>query len=359
MTTFRIAVLLGVVALAGAATAAPAQAAEPSTLSWSVRPTPTTANPERPNFAFDATPGGTIKDSIRVRNYDKSALALDLYASDAITTSSGALDLLPAGTKPTDVGVWIDLDSDHIVVPASGFLDIPFTMTVPANAEPGDHTGGIVTSYRQPGTTSGGDPVVLDRRLGNRVHVRVAGATTPGLTVSDLSVSYGGTWNPFGPGKVHVEYTVTNTGNVRVAADQSVTAKGLFGLGGQTASVKAMPELLPGSSLHFAADITGVWPTFATSTEVDLSLTPTRPGDSFDGVTASDARTTMSLPWPQLLVLLLLVAAVLAWRWNRRRRRRREAALVDEAVRTALAGRENDTSDADATPADIPHDARR
>lgn len=81
-------------------------------------------------------------------------------------------------------------------------------------------------------TGDDGDTLAVDRRFGNRVQVRAAGELQPALEVTDLDVSYAGTWNSFGSGTAHVTYTVTNTGNVRLAADQMVSAAGAFGLGG-------------------------------------------------------------------------------------------------------------------------------
>jgi hypothetical protein len=45
-------------------------------------------------------------------------------------------------------------------------MEIPFTITVPRNATPGDRTGGIVNSLM------GADPaaITVERRLGSRIH---------------------------------------------------------------------------------------------------------------------------------------------------------------------------------------------
>lgn len=359
----RAVVLAGVVGMGWLAGPGPAGAAEgdpssgrlpaqteESTLSWSVRPTPTESDPDRPNFGYDIEPGANVTDSIRVRNYSDEPLELDVYASDAITTSTGALDLLPAGEQPTDVGAWITLEESELDVPAQDFVDIPFTLTVPADAEPGDHTGGIVTSHRTPGVDGQGQAVVLDRRLGSRVHVRVDGPLRPRLEISDVDVSYTGTLNPIGTGDLHVVYTVTNAGNVRLGAEQVVTSQGRFGFPGRTATPESMGELLPGNSLTFAVDVEDVWPTGRTTATIELTPVPTRDGDVFERDTpvATASATTPTIPWTLLAALVVLVATALLWRWSRRRRERREAALVESAVQAALAteAASSDTTDA-------------
>lgn len=307
------------------------------TLTWSVRPTPTDEQPDRPNFSYDVEPDDVIQDSIRVRNFGTEPLPLEIYASDAITTDSGAIDLLPAGEEPTAVGRWIVLSAAQIEVPAQSFVDVPFAMAVPAGAESGDHVGGIVTSYRSR-ATSGGQQVVLDRRLGSRVQVRVGGELEPMLEISDVAIGYDGTFNPFGTGTLHVSYTVTNVGNVRLGAEQAVSVPGRFGFPGREATVDPMPELLPGSSLTYALDIHDVWPTMRTKATLELTPVPTRPGDAFgDPPIASTSESVWSVPWGQQAIVLLVVGVPLWAIWSRRRRERRQQAMLQQAVQTAVA----------------------
>jgi hypothetical protein len=304
-----------------------------------VRPTPRAAEPERPNFAFDVEGGGTITDSIRVRNFGADPLVLAIYASDALTTSTGGLDLLPAGETPTDVGAWISLTVESIVVPPRAFVDVPFSMVVPANAASGDHTGGIVTSITTGGENGAGEPVRLDRRLGTRVQVRVGGELRPQLVVSALSTGYSGTVNPFGAGTMRVDYTVTNTGNVRLAADQVVKVEGPLGVPSRRVQPDRMPELLPGNSLSFSVEIDRVWPAVRHKASVELHAYPTRP-DDVGPLPATRAATVWTVPWGQVLAVVVVVTVTAVLLWNRARRRWTEASKVRHAVKTALAERE-------------------
>lgn len=327
--------MFGSIALPATAQHEGEPAAEDSTLTWSVRPTPSETEPERPNFSYDLEPGVTIRDSIRVRNFGQDPLPLVIYASDALTTLTGALDLLPAGQPSVDVGTWITLESANIVVPGQGFVDVPFEMVVPANAESGDHTGGIVTSFVSP--SPDGQPVIVDRRLGSRVQIRVAGDLEPSLEVTGLVVDYHGTPNPFSGGTLAVGYTVTNTGNVRLGADQMVDIAGLLRFGSRQAILTPMPELLPGNSLQFEVELDGVWPTFRTEVTIQLAPVATRDGDDVGtGAPATATTSIWTIPWPQL-ALLLLVAVIPLWVvWSRKRRREREEATLRQAVQMAV-----------------------
>jgi hypothetical protein len=329
-----------VAAPASYADESPAPAPTPKdAVTWGTGPTDNDVGTGRPNFSYEAQPGGTLRDSIDVINRSDRALQLTIYASDAFTTSSGVLDLLPADQEPVGVGTWIALDDDALRVPAGTTVSVPFTLTVPENATPGDHTGGIVTSLVTEETDG---QVSVDRRIGSRVLVRVAGELRPQLSVTDVQASYDGTVSPVSPGTAHVTYTVTNTGNVRLAAHQTVTAAGPFGLLGSSVTPADLPELLPGSSRTLTADVDGVWPTVRITADVALQPYVTNAELAVDAATATGASALWAIPWGQLLVLA--VVALLVWGALLLRRRRRAAVEAQVAAAVAEALRKGETA---------------
>ncbi|WP_232519835.1 DUF916 domain-containing protein [Actinosynnema pretiosum] len=166
-----------------------------------------------------------------------------MYAADAFTTSPGQLDLLPAGTPSERVGTWVSFGQGEVTVQAGQTVPVPFTVSVPTTAIPGDHSGGVVTSLGVADASSG---ITVDRRLGSRVHVRVGGALAPSLEVRDLTVDCAGSANPVGAGSAKVSYTVVNTDNTRLTATQSVRVEGPFGwLGAGTRRQPRSPSCCP------------------------------------------------------------------------------------------------------------------
>jgi hypothetical protein len=321
--------------------AVPAQAAPSTTLTWSVRPTPTDAQPARPNFSYEVEGGDTITDSVRVRNFGTAPLSLAIYASDALTSRTGALDLLPASKKPRDVGAWIELDTSSISLEPGQSIDVPFTMAVPRNAASGDHTGGIVTSVTTPGTDANDSPVLLDRRLGTRVQVRVGGPLRPRLRITELQAEYDGTLNPVGKGTLHVTYTVRNTGNVRVTAIPTIRVKGPLGLVETTLRTAAMPELLPANSLTFTVDV-AVWPAVHLDATVELQPRTTEDRQELPAAATSATASVgvWAIPWALLAIIVVVIAGVVLWVWLRRRRARQVDDKVQQAVADALGSRD-------------------
>src|SRR5262249_34567456 len=150
-------------------------------------------------------------------------VTFQVYATDAFVTSTGDLGLLPAAQKPTDIGSWVSVLHHTIKVPAHARVNEPFTLTIPANATPGDHTGGMIASVLKEGQ------VKVDQRIAVPIYLRLDGKLQPTLSIESTSTSYHGTVNPFSGGGTDVSYTVHNTGNVRLTGTQTVSVSGLFG----------------------------------------------------------------------------------------------------------------------------------
>ena len=115
-------------------------------MTWASAPADTSLGKGRSHYAYTLAPGTTLTDAMAVVNRSSTPITLSVYASDAFTTSNGNLDLLPANRKPTDVGAWTTVKTRQLTLAPQQSAIVPFTVTVPANATPGDHTGGVVTS---------------------------------------------------------------------------------------------------------------------------------------------------------------------------------------------------------------------
>jgi len=338
-----------VLSLVGAAAPAVADTDDGPEVTWGVHPAPGPDGEPRENYAYAIEPGQELSDAIVVANYDAAPLVLDVYAADAFTTSSGQLDAATREVSPRAVGAWVLPVADRITIEPGESVEVPFTLTVPENATPGDHAGAILTALTTPQVEDG---VSVDRRLGIRIHVRVGGELVPTVAVEDLRVDYAGTFNPFGLGEATVSYTVRNTGNTRLSVPQSATVSGPFGVFAvEAADLASVPEILPGEEWPVTIRLSGVVPAFVLTASV--ALAPELPAETAATVAAdppaveATARTA-AIPW-MLLALVLLVAAaiVLAVRRTRRRRARdraREDARVREAVEEALRQRDDTTS---------------
>lgn len=340
---------------AGLITAGPAGTASAADdVTWGVRTASNANGTDRQNFAYTIKPGATVSDALVISNHDAAPLKLEVYAADGFTTSSGQLDLLTPDKKSVAVGAWTALRGGTLTVAAGKTVQVPFTVTVPSTATPGDYAGGILTSLPH---TSQENGISVDRRLGIRMHVRVGGALAPSVAVEKLHVDYTGTFNPFGTGAATIAYTVHNTGNVRLAAGQTVALTGPFGwFPVEVEGVAPVPELLPGESWTVSVPVSGVVPAFWLS--ATTTLNPQLPAVSgvtpgLDGVRSSGG--TVAIPWALLVLVLLVAAAVVGTVFLLRARRRRSAAREDERVKKAVeaALRESESASASEPSAGV------
>ncbi|TDD66545.1 DUF916 domain-containing protein [Jiangella aurantiaca] len=296
-------------------------AGEQAPLTWGIVPSGPDGPGDRAAFAYVLDPGAVISDVVAVSNYTEQPLTLDLYASDAVRNTQGGFDLLPAADEPIDVGAWVDLGDPVVTIPARSRVDVPFRITVPANATPGDHAGGIVAGLTTHATDNAGGQVAVDRRVGARIYLRVTGTLQPQLTVDDVDVAFDGL--PLGqPGTVRVEYTVRNDGNVRLAGRPTMRVAGPFGLGERVWTGDVLPELLPGDSVAGSATVSGVWQ--LGPLDVDIVIRPETSGTQvLDPAPPPGTFATRLwvVPWIALAALATMVVA-LVWRRRRRAARR-------------------------------------
>lgn len=300
-------------------------------VTWSVRPADENGEDGRSWIEWDADPGESRTEHMVVTNHSETEVEFQLSSADGYFTDSGRFNMLPSDQESVGAGTWIDLP-ERVVVPAGGAEVVPFTVTVPDQATPGDHAAGVAASIR---TTTDGT-VGVESRVGFRVMTRVAGELTPGLGLATRG-TYTGEVNPFEAGTLDVSYVVENTGNVRWGAQPEVTVSGPFGIGERTVLGDEVVEVAPGEQRRGTVRIPAVWPLF--TYDMHVSATPQAVSEdlAFGGAeSASAAATTLAMPWPQLVVAALAILLLIWSVWRRRRDRMKTARLIEQAREEAL-----------------------
>ncbi|WP_203882072.1 WxL protein peptidoglycan domain-containing protein [Planotetraspora kaengkrachanensis] len=293
------------------------------TLTWSVQPADEQGPDGRRWVELTLDPGQTVTEYLAVRNFSDAAADFALKAADGYLTDKGRFNMLQSGQTSKDGGTWIKVQN-KVTVGADETKVVPFTITVPRDAAPGDHPAGIAATV-----TSAGDTVSVESRVGFRVMTRTTGTITAAVAVSDLTAVYEQSWNPFSSGAIRVKYTATNKGNVTVSGVGEVTVSDLSG---QRDAKTDVEEIFPGDSRTVETRIAGVWALGPLSTSVTVS--PSVHGGVPVGVVVEDATTDMTIwtvPWPQLALAALLVILFFSYRGITWRRRRHLADLLARA----------------------------
>lgn len=294
----------------------------PTRAPFAVQPSGPDGPGSRDYFVYSLTPGETFGDTVAVSNLGDRPIDFVIYPADAFNVrDEGGFTAVRDGELSTDVGSWITLAAQTYTVEPGSRIDVPFSITVPQDAEPGDHAGAILATDSDLGSVGAdqADPNLQVReRVGARVYVRVEGPLSPDLRIDRIDVSRTSPSFavPFfsSDGRAEVTWEITNTGNTRLQPTTVLKVKGLFGRTIRTLPPQELPELLPGSNIVRSEVLTGLPPLERLTVELT--------------VTAQDAEVVGTysywvVPWQFVLLLALLV--VLAYLWQRHRRRRQEA----------------------------------
>lgn len=289
----------------------------------------------RTRFSYKADPGQSITDHVRVTNAGNASLKVTVFAADAYNADNGDFALRDTKEKPTDAASWVRFDGKQrltMTLRKGQSRLIPFTVTVPADARPGDHPAGVLAAA----TTTG--QLTVERRIANRMYVRVSGDLQPVLTISSISGAYGSGLNP-ADGSVTVSATVTNSGNVALEGVVTLSGSTWFGTGtGQTVR-SDLAEILPGNTTTVSYQLTGVPQVgyVVTTMLLQSGISGDAPDPGPLPVITRDV-FVLALPW---LVLALVALGLGGWFILRRRRRRdyeraREwAAFTEDEARRA------------------------
>lgn len=262
---------------------------------WSAEPTGGGARPGgdgRPYFYLEGAPGAVLEDRLSVTNPGRTPVTVRLRGADAYDATFGGS--AARGTKRSSgTGAWLRLASREVTVPARTRAEVPFAVTVPSGATPGDHSGAVLA-------VSGG------REVGVRVHLRVSGPSLAALSVEDVTVS----------GRT-IRYALVNRGNTVLVPRLTVRAEGLTGAFPRRPA-RALPvELLPGQRV----DLTESWPDAPAFDRVTVRLGVTAAG----GARGEASALAVYVPWVPLTGVLLVLAAAGAGGYALRRRGRGEA----------------------------------
>ena len=289
--------VLGLALVALALVTVPAAAQEPADDLPAVVVTPVDA--DAPNgglwFTLDGEPGARLAGEAELYNPAEVAQEVTLYLADLTIDDRGDAHV---GDERRDVGAWGEFDQPHLSIAARDIVRVPFHLTIPADAEPGDHLGAVVAESAPPADTG----IRVAKRLAKRLYVTVPGDAEAALVIESVTAHVAG---GVLPRHADVEVVVRNTGNIRLETKVLVDGRRASGsalLMSQSTEVYRVRRSIP---------IWGGHPTFraAVTTRTSSGL-----GPSDDG-----AVSAWVFPGWVVLAVFLLVLLVLTLRELKRR----------------------------------------
>ncbi len=287
---------------------------------WSIEPGGGEGPGARNNFEYTLKRDQVFRDTINVANVSDVPLTLDLYPTDAYNTPLDAgFALLEDGEEPIDVGSWIELGTYQITLEPLTAAEIPFLISIPLDATPGDHAGGIVAQNVETEGEINAEGVGIEvrRRVATRVYVRVDGPLEPDLQVTRIAVEHSSALLPplTGKGEAAIGYEIKNTGNTRIDPTAEVRIEGILGGTKIEFDPREVKELLPGSSIILNESFEGLPALNRLSVKVDV----TGEGPGAEVVETTGSTSFWVISWLAALCYILIPILFVLWLRERRR----------------------------------------
>ncbi len=191
-----------------------------------------------PKFEFSVEKGERISGSIAVSNSDSAPLVLLPSVADFMAEGEAGRAAFTEKSEDASafsMSAWVTLPAQAITVPANEKIEVPFTVTVPEGAEAGGHFG---TIFFSPVTEQSGT-IAVQQKVGVLLLVRVAGDVHETGDVSifasfhaDVDAEAVNQAKPqsfFSEFPIKIAVRFTNTGNVHLKPEGTITLKNTFG----------------------------------------------------------------------------------------------------------------------------------
>jgi len=296
---------------------------------------PVSSNPgggvtNRSTFSYKLDPGAKQSDSVVVQNLSNEEKTVVLYVANAFTTSGGLLGVKANEQAKTGPVEWLafttKLPNNTFKLKGLTAVTVPFVITVPPNAPPGDYAFGIAVAPEaiNPDAVAGQNTVQVLQAAASLVELRVSGPLIPIVRVGSLKITSEPKLIPgVIDGSSKVSFELVNIGNQRINTVIRIIERNIFNQVIHEEPAIQVGNVLPGSHLKLSRS----WdndPYIKGSITVEVTT----------GTASSATRSSnfWSVSWRTFVIPLLLVAAIFLLRWRIRRRRE----LRDEAELAAL-----------------------
>jgi len=177
-------------------------------------------------FIYNLDLGESKEDAIHVFNTTDETQVLKIYPVDSIGSNQGNFALEKEADSREGVGAWITIAESKVVLEPGESMDIPFTISIPPDADVGEHSGGIILEKTSLDYVPGKAGASIVTRVGVRVYQTVPGDIVRDLVITDFEVQK----KKATDGRKYYEaaLAVENTGNVsiRPAVELHITGWG-------------------------------------------------------------------------------------------------------------------------------------
>jgi len=278
-----------------------------------------------PTANYSGNKGSTQSGIIKVTNLTDQPLSINVGKENFVAKGEeGEIELVDNADPLYSLAPWFSFDTAQFDLPGKATKEVHYTVSIPANAEPGGRYGSITFNTAPPKLPSGQSGAAVQQTLAGIVFLRINGPAKEELNVASFETGTLGAQNAWSPknffeqGPVDFLTRIKNTGTVHEKPTGTITVKDMFG---RPVDVVNLDEhfVIPGAirRLH------NVWPTGKKHPFLFGRYTAELNAKYADGKTLTATTSFTVIPWkPTLGVLLILIILIIVlWRGRRRLRR--------------------------------------
>lgn len=178
-----------------------------------------------PVIEFDARPGDTIVDVIKLYNETKETITMTATVQTFKALDETGAPAFSSVEQSTGLATWVKMDESTVTLAPEERKDVLFAINVPKDAEPGGHYAGILWTTGAGPTAAGQTGVGLVIKTGTLLLVRVAGA----VNETGMLASFAADRQSYNYLPVNFSVRFQNSGNVHVKPVGVIEIRNMLG----------------------------------------------------------------------------------------------------------------------------------
>jgi hypothetical protein len=207
---------VAVIAIALFAALASSAGAADAPISLGIKPVGATGS----YFTLNMKPGETRELTVSLGNYGTEAAEAKTFAADAYTIVNGGFGVRLDGEATSGTTAWLTYPAETLQIEAGKSETRTVTVSIPADAKPGEYIAGLVIQNATPTSASSSGSVAINQinRQAIAIAITVPGPLVPGLEINQV------TYKPVGE-RSALSFGVANTGNMHLKPSGEFTLK--------------------------------------------------------------------------------------------------------------------------------------
>lgn len=182
-----------------------------------------------PLFQVTQAPGTDWRSQLRLVNSNNFDITVAVKVQDFHPdgeTGNAVFEEIPRGdpSEARRISGWIEVPGGVLTIKRGAVAEIPFTIRVPLNADPGGHYGGLLVSTR-PGEIGGGSGAGISSGITSLIFLRVPGEVIEKGSIRDFYAKDDVVESP----DAHFILRFENQGNVHIVPQGEIVITNMWG----------------------------------------------------------------------------------------------------------------------------------